>query len=50
MRYAIRKDGKYLSSLFPEKFEADEPIYYWYRAFEIASDIARQLGAEVVVI
>lgn len=50
MKYAIKRDGKYLSDLFPIKFEADKPVYYWYRNQLIAEDIARQLKAEVVII
>lgn len=50
MKYVIIKDGKYLSSLFPVKFDEIAPNVgkvYWYRIKSVAEDIARQLNAKV---
>jgi hypothetical protein len=49
-KYAIKKDGKYLSSLFPITFGSDEPTFYWYYVKEVAANIAMKLNANVEVI
>jgi hypothetical protein len=52
--YAIRKDGKYLSELStdPPKFGALTPgnNAYKYSVKQVANDIARMYGGEVVPI
>ena len=47
-RFFIRKDGRYLTSLFPTTFGTTIPAnVYWYSCQQIALDIAKILDAEV---
>lgn len=48
--YLIKKDGKYLSRLFPVKFgetEAKSGLVYYYESALTANDVANRLGALV---
>lgn len=49
--YLIKKDGKYLSKLYPITFGEDKPVagkIYWYQSHLIAGNVAKQLGALVI--